>query len=313
MTWHTTFGEIATEERCFIEERKLFRPFSRSSRVRGRSYSLPLERALTDFGADVPFGKVVEKMKEHYGIDVPSSTVRLITEKHAYKLAKFKKVGTIEEEILISETDGSMVPIVEIDSAKDKGDLRKARKVGWKELKLSFARGKDKVNRCYAGIIGTAEEAGQKMLECAVLAGMKDGTYIHALGDGAPWIAEQVKLKFCNRSSYLIDFFHLCEYLSGAAIWCDVFESKKWLETSKEKLKTGKHKELFEEIANKYASLDKKDESNGLTRCYRYMEKRLDYMDYQKALANGLPIGSGEIESAHRYVLQERLKLSGAW
>ncbi len=27
----------------------------------------------------------------------------------------------------------------------------------------------------------------------------------------------------------------------------------------------------------------------------------------------GLPIGSGEIESAHRYVIQERLKLPGAW
>jgi hypothetical protein len=26
-----------------------------------------------------------------------------------------------------------------------------------------------------------------------------------------------------------------------------------------------------------------------------------------------LPIGSGEVESAHRYVIQKRLKLSGAW
>jgi len=26
-----------------------------------------------------------------------------------------------------------------------------------------------------------------------------------------------------------------------------------------------------------------------------------------------LPIGSGEIESAHRYIIQERLKITGAW
>ncbi len=313
VSWHTTFGKVIANEQCFIDKKKLFRPFSRSSHVRGRSYSLPLERALTDFGADVPFGKVVEKMKEHYGIEIPSSTVRLITEKHAYKISELKKVGRAKEEILISETDGSMVPIVEIDTAKDQKDMRKARKVGWKEVKLSFARGKDKVNRYYAGIIGTAEEAGQKMLECAVLAGMKEGTYIHAVGDGAPWIAEQVKLKFCNQSGYLIDFFHLCEYLSGAAIWCDVLDSKKWLEISKEKLKMGKHKEVFEEIAKKYASLDKRDEDNGLTRCYRYMEKRLEYMNYQKALDHELPIGSGEIESSHRHVVQKRLKIAGAW
>ena len=36
-------------------------------------------------------------------------------------------------------------------------------------------------------------------------------------------------------------------------------------------------------------------------------------MNYREALAEGLPIGSGEIESAHRYVARKRLKLPGAW
>jgi hypothetical protein len=65
---------------------------------------LPLERALTDFGTDVPFGKVVEKMKEHYGIEVPSSTIRLITEKHAFKVASLKKTEASYEQVLVSET-----------------------------------------------------------------------------------------------------------------------------------------------------------------------------------------------------------------
>ena len=47
--------------------------------------------------------------------------------------------------------------------------------------------------------------------------------------------------------------------------------------------------------------------------CYRYISNRPDFLDYQGALAAGLPIGSGEIESAHRYVIQNRLKRSGAW
>lgn len=149
------------------------------------------------------------------------------------------------------------------------------------------------------------------MLDCALLAGMKIGTYIHALSDGAPWIAEQVKLKFCNRGGYLIDFFHLCEYLSGTAVWCDVFDSKKWLERSKEKLKTGKQREVFEEVKKKYEALDNKDQDNGLTRYFKCMERRLDYMDYEKALSKGLPIGSGEIGSSHRHVIQKRLKIAG--
>ena len=39
----------------------------------------------------------------------------------------------------------------------------------------------------------------------------------------------------------------------------------------------------------------------------------MEYMNYQKALANELPIGSGEIESSHRYVVQKRLKIAGVW
>ncbi len=48
-------------------------------------------------------------------------------------------------------------------------------------------------------------------------------------------------------------------------------------------------------------------------RTHRYGRNRLDHLDDQGALAQGLPIGSGEIESAHRYVVQQRLKRPGAW
>jgi len=47
--------------------------------------------------------------------------------------------------------------------------------------------------------------------------------------------------------------------------------------------------------------------------CYRYLKNRRGQFDYQAAIETDLPIGSGEIESAHRYIIQERLKLSGAW
>lgn len=37
------------------------------------------------------------------------------------------------------------------------------------------------------------------------------------------------------------------------------------------------------------------------------------YNQVKAALKNKLPIGSGEIESAHRYIIQKRLKIAGAW
>ncbi len=41
-----------------------------------------------------------------------------------------------------------------------------------------------------------------------------------------------------------------------------------------------------------------------VTDCDCYLRKRLTHLDYQGALEKGLPIGSGEIESAHRYVIR---------
>ena len=47
--------------------------------------------------------------------------------------------------------------------------------------------------------------------------------------------------------------------------------------------------------------------------CYRYIKNRPHQLDYKAALNQGLPIGSGEIESSHRYIIQQRLKLPVAW
>ena len=46
---------------------------------------------------------------------------------------------------------------------------------------------------------------------------------------------------------------------------------------------------------------------------FAWLPYKLDYIDYGKALSKGLPIGSGEIESSHRHVVQKRLKIAGAW
>ena len=55
------------------------------------------------------------------------------------------------------------------------------------------------------------------------------------------------------------------------------------------------------------------DERAPVRTCHRYLRARAGQLNYRQALADGLPIGSGEIESAHRYVAQQRLKRPGAW
>ena len=52
---------------------------------------------------------------------------------------------------------------------------------------------------------------------------------MHGIGDGAPWIAEQVKQQFGSQGEYLIDFYHLCEYLAAAAKHIAGNNNKQWM------------------------------------------------------------------------------------
>ena len=115
----------------------------------------------------------------------------------------------------------------------------------------------------------------------------------------------QIEERFGEQGSYLIDFYHVCEYLTAAA--------KAWMEAQKDALKTGRADQVLRAMAPHREALDVNDDQAPVRVCRRYLGARKDQLNYREALAEGLPIGSGEIESAHRYVAQKRLKLPGAW
>ena len=96
----------------------LLRPFCLSAGIKGRDYSLPLQRRITDFGADTSFSRASEKLKEHYGITIPVSSIRTITERHAGNMKDNEKLNTdIPDDrgvdYVIAEVDGAMIPIVD--------------------------------------------------------------------------------------------------------------------------------------------------------------------------------------------------------
>jgi hypothetical protein len=215
---------------------------------------------------------------------------------------------------IVVETDGGMVPIVE--PSRDAKDKRKGKKLSWREAKLSLAHAKGSRTPVYAGSIeGGVEAAGRQLLTCAVRAGFGTGSRVHAVGDGAPWIVGQIEEQFGDQGSYLIDFYHVCEYLSAAAvaIASDDAARKAWIEAQKEALKAGRPDAALQALAGHCEAPEIEDEQAPVRRCHRYLSSRRAQLDYRGALENGLPIGSGEIESAHRYLAQHRLKRPGAW
>ena len=290
------------------------RPFSALAGVSCRGSSLPLQRVMTDFGSDAAFVRVPDKLKEHYGIAMPVSTIQRTTEQHAQRIYEHEAAreilpGTATGVILVGELDGSMVPVVEPSPEAD--DKRKGKVLSWKEVRLNLVHPKGSVTPLFGGhFAGGVEESGRQWWRCAAKAGFGPGSHLHAVGDGAPWIANQVDLQFGTQGTYLVDFFHLCEYLGEASKVCAPDHPQAWLDVQKDRLKANQAAAVLDALAP-FVTID--NDNDTVTACDRYLRNRLDQLDYQGAIQQGLPIGSGEIESAHRYIIQERLKLPGAW
>jgi hypothetical protein len=282
---------------------------------------MPLQRIITDFGADMSFQKVPKKLMEHYGISSPISAAQKITERHAQSI---KEREVLHRNIpdddgvrcLICETDGTMIPIVDTNDRNDDGDRvdkRKTRRVRWKEGCLTISREEDKVDPVYGGTLDSKDIVGDHLFDCAIRAGFGEKTKAHCVGDGAPWIAEQVERIFSTQGNFLIDFYHLCDYLAAASKKCSLENPTKWLDRQKKRMKEGALNKVLNSLALHEEPESIQDKDAPVRCCLRYINNRSGQFEYESAIANNLPIGSGEIESAHRYVIQDRLKISGAW
>ena len=294
------------------------RPFSASAEVACRGYSPALQRALTDFGADEPFAAAAAKVREHYGIDVPVGAVRAITEQHGAAMLAGLPQGspwpaTPGVPRLIAEMDGSMVPRVDTAPPGPGVDRRKTRQLSWTEARVCLVREPGAVTPHFGATMGSVEAAGDQLWECAVAAGVGPQTRLHAVGDGAPWIADQVDRRFGTQATYLIDFWHLCDYLAAAAAVVAAPAPAPWMAEKKTWLKANRWADVLDTLRPWQEPDDVADEAAPVRACVRYMANRTGSLDYRGALAAELPIGSGEIESAHRYILHSRLKRAGTW
>ncbi len=137
--------------------------------------------------------------------------------------------------------DGTLIPIVEAPDAVDENgnriDRRATRSSRFKEARLALARSDKQFQPKFGATLGTPDDAGDQLLDCAIAARMGVNTQVHGVGDGAPWIANQIKAQFGERATYLLDFYHLSEDLAAASIVCAPTHPDVWLEQQQQRLK----------------------------------------------------------------------------
>jgi hypothetical protein len=169
-----------------------------------------LQRASVDFGADESVEKSSKKLKEHYGIDVPTSAIRKMILEHGTAMAEERDLE-LETEFpeqgattVIGQMDGCMVPIVTIkpiENDESPQDGRKRRALSWQEARLALGRDIDKVTPHYAATMKSVEQAADMQIDCSIKAGAGKSTRLHLMGDGATWIVNRTMEKLDGQAT----------------------------------------------------------------------------------------------------------------
>lgn len=241
--------------------------------------------------------KQIQRVSEHYGEALEKQAADFISSTQDAPVLKLK---TPEEAVYIM-FDGSMVF---------------TREEAWKEMKV----GRIFTESSCVGIQEGRRQIFQSQYVCHLgghkefLAKWESHTEPYhnkiCIADGAKWIWNWAEDCYPGMVQ-ILDFFHAVEKIGSYASlrYEDKSERSQWMDIQKNRLRNNEAGKIIEELNNHTPKSKEAEKARtGTIRYYQNNESRMQYKTY---IDKGYLIGSGAIESAHRNVIQQSLKLSG--
>ena len=255
------------------------------------------------------YEKSNEVLKRFLSIDVSVTQVYRVTDLYGQQIGKEEDfherslTPVRNDDAMYVETDGSMVL---------------TREDGWKEIKAGrIFKASDSIRvDGKPGYISHSQylaHLGTHKTFCANVETVIESYDVRPsqlvfISDGATWIRNWIEDAFPDAVS-ILDFYHAVEHLH--AFVEQVFKNKQagrqWAEKQIRLLLDSDVNKVIRNIKLK-ASIDPVAAAK-LLEYYNSNIERMDYKEY-KQIGCGI-IGSGAIESTHRTLIQERMKLSG--
>lgn len=241
--------------------------------------------------------KQIQRLSEHYGAALERQMEKQVNEEVPAPVLPLKQ----KEEAVYVMVDGSMVY---------------SREEGWREMK---------VGRLFTASSRVAVQTGrnevmQSLYVChwgehqAFL--QKWEPYLEPypnqiiIADGAKWIWNWAE-DYHSGAVQILDFYHAVEKLGAYAVlqYSDPQQRREWIEAQKQRLRSNEVEKVIRHL--KESNGRNKEAEKALADVVRYYESNVHRMQYKTFLEKGYMIGSGAVESAHRNIVQQRLKLSG--
>jgi hypothetical protein len=283
------------------------------------------QRELQSHGLNLPL-KEVRRIATHLGAEVLTCRKRDLLDYRAGCLPAGQDLAGKRVACCIDAGKSRLRRVTRKQKGKGKNKKQRRRyKTDWREVKLLIIYEIDekgaKVRTSKPWIDGTfggPDEAMELLAMHLHRLGAACAEGVVFLADGAPWIwerlgwvANRVGLRD-ERWQFVLDFWHAAQHIGLALGHVPIAEKerKRLYRKLRKWLKDGKGWEMTQELrrlGQTHGVLEALAEDLG------YLEKHEDHghMDYGRFLRQGLPIGSGAVESAIRRVINLRIKGPG--
>jgi Uncharacterised protein family (UPF0236) len=277
----------------------------------GFQISALLQELMVYAGQMQCYGHCQQVIEKFLSVQVSSTQVYRLTDLYGKELEETVDFTTRTQpplqakEKLYVEADASMVL---------------TRQQGWKEVKVGrvfkstdclHPQGKQGMitHSQYLAQMGSHKNFSEKM-DTLIEDYTTNQQQMIFISDGAPWLRNWIEDAFPQATS-ILDFYHLLEHLYqfSEAFFGDTQQAKQWVEQQKELLLESCSEKVISNVQGLAASKRKQPLKAKLLAYLEANRSRMDYKHYQ-TIGCGI-IGSGAIESAHRTVVQKRMKLSG--
>lgn len=201
---------------------------------------------------------------------------------------------------------------------------------GWREMRLNLLQKRERATpatpdqwklrvlpeptvRLASCAIADSRLTGAMWKQWSTRMGLDDAKNLSMLGDGAPWIWEQARLRLSPDAQWCVDVYHVSEHLHacGRAMFGEGATAQSWAEERLTELIESSGPQFVRQLEERIASCVDADHIKAMTSLKTYLTGNRDRMWYAKRLAEGKAIGSGAIEGACKKI-GCRLKLNSA-
>ena len=328
VVFKTLFGPVEVDSPYLQKPEQAggIRPMRQVMGVEGNRYSEAVERALVDFGSEKSFERAARQFQEHYGWHVERGTVLRRTESVALLSQQYVQ-DRLQRDIAAPTTASSArnpVFVVELDGCDirtgvfmtaveagftDRNPDELVRIVQWQEVRTGLVRPLEMNNKRYVCLKGPYPEVCAQLSALAAQQGVTAETLVLSPGDGGNGLQEELARHFTN-FQYILDLGHLKSHFYDTAEELGI-EKKlrhRWVDPYIDQLWDNDVQGVLQNLEQLY----EKTENERLRRLINHLDRFSEAVDYGRFWDNGWPVSSGEVESAHRYIPQERLKIPGA-